>query len=148
MTELVEVAIEKALLDRAQSFATTNSITISLPNIAFTPPAVGQAAKYLKASVLPADNATIGVSNSSSNQYLGLLQIDVFYGKGGGERAPKRIAADIVEYFARGTRMVVDGFKIEVLQTPRLAPLIHGENWVQLPVRIPYNCFAIPAVAG
>ena len=145
MTEAVETAIEKALMDRAQAFATSINLTISLPNVGFTPPDPAANGKYLRATLLPADTATLGVSFSSTEQHLGLFQMDVFYGAGGGARAPRRIADQIISYFKRGTRMTVDGFNVEVLQAPRLGPETKDNAWIFLPVRIPYNCFAIPA---
>jgi hypothetical protein len=145
MTDAVEVAIELALLDRVQDFATAQGLTIALPNIEFTPPAISKAAKYLRATLVPADTATIGVANTATNQHLGLLQIDVFFGSGAGEIAARRIAASIISYFIRGTRIVKDGFNVDVLQTPRLGPSLKDGVWNFIPVRIPYNCFAIPA---
>lgn len=148
MTEAVEVAIELALIDRAQAFATANSLHIAVPNISFTPPVVSPTAKYLRAMILPADTATLGISSSSTNQHYGLLQMDVVFGIGGGEVAPRRIAADIISYFIRGTKIPSNGFSIEVLQTPRLGTTMKDPSaaaWMMLPVRIPYNCFAIPA---
>lgn len=145
MTEAVEVAIDIALLTRAQAFATANSLQISLPNVEFTPPTVSKTAKYLRATLLPAETATIGVAFSSTDQFLGIMQIDVFYGSGGGEREARRIASDIVEYFARGTRMTSNGFNVEVLKRPVLGPTIKSDAWISLPVRIPYTCFATPA---
>ncbi len=146
MTEAVEVAIELALLDRAQAFATANSLQIALSNIDFTPPPVGKASKYLRATIIPADTFALGVAFAATNQHYGLFQIDVFFGSGGGEIAPRRIAAAIISYFKRGTRIVSSsGFNVDVLQTPRLGPLVQNGAWVSLPVRIPYNTFASPA---
>lgn len=145
MTEAVEVAIELALLARAQAFATAKSLPIALPNIAFTPPVVSVTAKYLRATILPADTTALGVSYSATNRHYGLFQIDVFFGVGGGEIAPRRIAADIISYFIRGTDMISNGFKITVPQAPRLGPHTVDGVWTFLPVRIPYEIFAIPA---
>lgn len=144
MTEAVEVAIELALLDRAQAFATAQNLPIALPNIAFTPPNVSLASKYLRATILPADTATLPVG-SGSDQHYGIFQMDVFYGVGGGELAPKRIAAAIISYFIRGTRMVSNGFNVDVSATPRIGPQTMNGAWTMLPVRIPYQTFAIPA---
>jgi hypothetical protein len=146
MTEAVEVAIELALLDRAQAFALEQNLPIALPNIKFTPPVVSQTAKYLRATILPADTITLPVG-SGSDQHYGLFQMDVFFGAGGGEIAPKRIAAAIVSYFIRGTKMISNGFTVSVLQTPRIGPQINAPDgvWTSLPVRIPYQIFAIPA---
>jgi hypothetical protein len=118
MAEAVEVAIESALLTRAQALATAQGLTISMPNIAFTPPEVAQASKWLRATFLPNDTATIGVSYSSSNQHFGILQIDVFYGLGSGELAPGRVAAAVIEYFKRGTVVTKDGFSAQVTKAP------------------------------
>jgi len=145
MTEAVEVAIGLALLDRAQAFATAQGLTIALPNIAFTPPTVSKAAKYLRATLLPADTATLGVSNSSHDRYYGFLQLDIFYGVGGGEIAPRRIAAAAMSYFIRGTRIQSNGFNVDVLETPKIGPQSIKDSWAMLPLRIPYTCFAIPA---
>lgn len=145
MTEAVEVAIELALMARAQAFAASQNLTISLPNIEFTPPAVNTVAKYLRATILPADSVALGVAYSATNQHYGLLQIDVFFGSGGGEIAPRRIAAAIVSYFVRGTRLTSNGFNIDINQTPRIGPQTKDGAWTFLPVRIPYQTFAIPA---
>ncbi len=147
MSEAVEVAIELALLGRAQNFAEaqTPSLSISLPNIAFTPPTISTTAKYLRATILPADTTALGVTYNATNQHYGLFQMDVFYGVGGGEIAPRRIAAAIISYFKRGTRISSNGFNIDVVQTPKLGPQITAGAWTFLPVRIPYNSFASPA---
>jgi Bacteriophage related domain of unknown function len=145
MTEAIEVAIELALLNRAQDFAATQNLSIALPNILFTPPAISKTAKYLRATLLPADTVALGVSYSATNHHVGYLQLDVFFGVGGGEIPPRRIAADIISYFIRGTSIVSNGFKIDVIQTPKLGPQITSGAWMFLPVRIPYNAFASPA---
>jgi len=74
MAEPVEVAIESALLTKAQAFAAAQSPTlaISLPNVAFTPPVAGPAVKWLRATFMPAPTATLPVG-SGSDQYYGLL---------------------------------------------------------------------------
>lgn len=146
MTEAVEVAIELALLQRAQAFATAQGLTISLPNVEFSPPSPPLAnSKWLRATLLPADTVALGVSWSATNQHQGLLQLDVMFGTNGGEIKPSRIASQIVSYFARGTEMVSNGFKVVVVQTPKLGPLLSKDVWTTLPVRIPYMTFAAPA---
>lgn len=144
MTEAVEAAIELALLARAQAFATANNLPIALPDIAFTPPTVGKGAKYLRATFLPAETARL-VLGSGSDQHYGFLQIDVFYGAGSGEIAPARIAASIISYFKRDTVIPSDDVRIMVSRTPSRGPQSTKDAWTMLPVRIPYNCYAIPA---
>ncbi len=145
MTEAVEVAIKAALLARAVDFADgqSPSLPISLPNILFTPPTVSKTAKWLKASIIPADTVALGINGEASNQHYGLLQIDVFYGLGGGEIEAERIAAAIIAYFVRLTTIQRDGFTIRVIRPPYTGPVLQDEPWVMLPVRIPYQCFAV-----
>lgn len=147
MAEPVEVAIGSALLTKAQAFAAAQSppIAISLPNVAFTPPALVSGAKYLRATFLPVPTTTLAVGEGS-DQYSGLMQIDVFYSAGSGEYAPGRIASAIIAYFAKGTKLTKDGFSVKVNKRPSRGPLIiDGSGWVQIPVTINFDCFATSA---
>ncbi|WP_029581939.1 phage tail terminator-like protein [Bradyrhizobium sp. URHD0069] len=151
MPDPVEVAIESALLNRAIAFAAAQSpaLTISLPNIAFTPPPDKTASgstviygKWLKATFLPAPTLGLGVSSNSTNQLYGLLQIDVFHGIGAGEYAPGRIASAILSYFKFETVVTKDGFSAKVWKQPYRSALMTKDAWTQIPVTIPYVCFA------
>lgn len=147
MAEPVEVAIESALLTKAQAFAAAQSppIAISLPNVAFTPPAQTATAKWLRATFLPAPTATLPVG-SGSDQYYGLLQLDVFYGAGAGEYTPGRIASAVINYFKRGTVLTKDGFTVRIHKRPYRGPMIiDGSGWAMIPVTIPFQCFSPPA---
>jgi hypothetical protein len=145
MTEPVEVAIESALLTRAQAFATAQGLTIALPNVAFTKPAPGQTAKYLEATFMPVPSVEMGVSFDSHVQHYGILQVSVFYGLGAGEYGPGRVASQIIQYFARGTNLIKDGFKVRIDRAPFRGPLLKDDTWIMIPVSIPYQCFARPA---
>lgn len=145
MAEPVEVAIESALLSRAQAFAAAQSpaLAISLPNIAFTPPAVGQNAKWLRATFMPAPSFETGISFNAHNQHYGLMQLDCFYGQGAGEYAPGRIASAAIAYFTRGLKITKDGFSVQITKQPYRGPMIKDDPWQMIPVTIPYLCFAV-----
>lgn len=146
MADAVETAIQLALVLRAQQFAAAQSpaLTIALPNVVFTPPVASATAKWLRATFLPADTFSPGVSYASKNEHRGLLQVDVFYGFGGGEAAPRRIAGGLIAYFKRGTKVTKDGFTAEVISAPYCAPMVKDIEgpWMMIPVRIPYFCVA------
>lgn len=142
--EPVEVAINAALIARAQAFATAQGIAISLPNIAFTPPTAGPNAKWLRATFLPAPSFETGIAWNAHNQHYGLFQLDCFYGQGSGEYAPGRIVSQIIDYFKRGTELNKDGFKVRIHKCPYRGSLIKDDPWVMIPVSIPYQCFARP----
>ncbi len=142
MTEPVEVAIESALLTRARAFATAQSLTIALPNVAFTAPLATPTAHYLEAHFLPAPTNGLGLSTDSTNQHYGLLQISVYCGLGGGEYAPARIASAAIAYFKYRTAVTKDGFIATVWKQPYRGPAIKDATWLMIPVTIPYVCFA------
>jgi hypothetical protein len=153
MAEPVEVAVESALLTKAQAFAAAQSppVTISLPNVAFTPPPAKSTTnpvaygKYLRATFMPAPSFELGIGFSANNQHYGILQLDVFWGQGAGEYAPGRLASAAIAYFARGTRLIKDGFTVQINKQPYRDSLINDDPWMMIPVSIPYIAFAPPA---
>lgn len=142
MADPVEVAIESALLTRAQAFATAQSLTIGLPNVAFTPPVATPTAKYLQASFHPAPTNGLGISSNSTNQLYGLFQVSVYTGLNGGELVGGRIASALLAYFKFETVVTKDGFSAQVWKQPYRAPGMKDDTWWCIPVMIPFVCFA------
>lgn len=147
MAEPVEVAIQKALTDRATAFAAAQGMAaaISYPNVAFIPPAAKTGTvygKWLQVSFLPAPSFARGVDYASSNQHYGIFQLSAFMGFGSGEPAVKRIASAAAAYFKRGTIVTQDGFRATVYDTPTIASGFKDDPWWVVPVSIPFKCFA------
>ncbi len=152
MTEPVEVAIQKALTDRATAFAAAQSpvLAVSYPNVAFTPPDAKTGAapaalaygRWLRLSSLPAPSFRLGVDIDSS-QFYGIFQIDVFYGYGAGEYAPKRLASAIAGHFKakRGRTIAHDGYPVEIYDEPKIAAGLKTDSWWQVPISVPYRLF-------
>ena len=159
MPELINAAIEKALLDKAIAFAAAQDpvLTISVENGLgadgrhFTKPAPSKTAMYLRASVLPAPTLKMGIAHNSNEQHYGLLQVDVIRGLGGGTVPMKRTVAALRAFFPMGLALTESGFTIQVLpfaQKRAVAegPLMSdGDGWVKIPVSIPWVCFEKPA---
>jgi hypothetical protein len=145
LSDPVEVAIEHALLSRVAQFAAGRSLTVAYPNADFTVPETSKTAQWLRATFLPADSFNLGIKPTDTNQHYGLLQVDAFQGQGIGELAPLRVAAALISYFARGTRMTSDGFNVDVWRQPFRGPMVKDDPWVFVPVRVPYLCLATPA---
>lgn len=152
MPDLPEVAIEGALLAEAQAFANAQSLTIAMPNRAFTAPADKTTSggstvygKWLRATVLPAETETLGIGAEDANKHYGFLQVDTFHAQGAGALAPARIAAAAISYFARGSKFTRDGITVEIIRQPYAAPAVKDDPWLMIPVRIPYCCFTDPA---
>lgn len=141
MSDAAEVAIEAALLAQAQAFADAQSLTIAMPNIAYTPPTPTRTAKWLRASFFPVPTETLSVA-PGTNQHGGLFQIDCYAGAEGGEMLVARLAAAAIAYFKRGTSLSRDGFTIRILKAPYRTPLRRDDAWVAISVRIEFLCFA------
>ncbi len=144
MPEPVEVAIEYALMAQAVGFAEENSLTISLPNIAFSPPISTPTTQWLRATYLPVPSLAMGISFDAFIKHYGMMQLDVFQGSGGGSMAPARLAAEAVAYFQRGGTLTKDGFEILFVMSPYRSRAVTDEQWLMVPVSIPYWCFARP----
>lgn len=142
MAEPVEVAIEKALLNRVIAYCVSPAIPLSLPNVTFTPPVAAPGVFYLRASFLPAETFALGVGYNSTHQHYGIFQVDVFAKLGEGEYPAGRQAAGLIAYFKRGTQMYQDGFTVNIIRAPSRGPLLKSDPWIQIPVNIPYIAFA------
>lgn len=156
MSEPVNAAIEKALLDKAIAFAAAQSLSISLQNGVgtdgrhFKKPAPSKTISWLRATVLPAPALSMGISYSAHVKHYGLLQIDVIRGEGGGTMEMTRIVAAIREYFPMGLRMTEGNFVVEVhpyaMRVVAQGPLMNDSpGWVKIPVSVPWICFEKPA---
>lgn len=151
MTDMVEVAIQKALVNRYTALVFSPSIQKAYPNVGssdkrtFTPPTPAPGVLWLRASFLPAAPEALGISFASNNRHIGIFQVSVFGYQGDGEYVPGRIAATVIQWFKRGTRLTSDGFVVETgygSQVPRRAPLVEDPPWVMIPVSIPFQSFA------
>jgi hypothetical protein len=79
---------------------------------------------------------------SGANQHYGLMQIDAVYGQNAGEPAVRRLAAQIVSLFKRGSVFTKDGYAARIWKAPYLGPLMKDDPWVFVPVSIPFIAFA------
>jgi hypothetical protein len=146
MSDPIEVAIQKALTDRATAFATAQGMTaaISYPNVAFTPSAAKMGTvygKWLQASFLPAPSFSTDIG-FDENQHYGVFQLSVYWGAGAGEYEPRRLAAKIVAYFRAGTVIGANGLPVTIYDTPNIASGFKDDPWWVVPVSIPFKCFA------
>ena len=142
MADPVEVAIESALLNRLVALNLSPALPVQLPNVKFTIPTVGPNVGWLRGTFLPADSVEIAIAYDGMNQHYGIFQVDVFYGLGGGELAPGRIASAIMGWFPRGTKLTKDGFTVEIKRLPFRGRLISDDPWIMIPVSITYLAYA------
>lgn len=135
-------AIEAALLSRAQAFAASQSLTISLPGKLFTPPTpVTLTSRWLRALFFPAPTETLHIV-SNEGEHFGFMQVDVFNGLGVIETGPSTIADALMAFFPYNKRLAGYGIVVEISGKPFRGPAIRDDSWLMIPVRIPYRCFA------
>jgi hypothetical protein len=141
MAEPIEVAIQKALVDRLLAFTASPAIAVALPEVEFTQPANVPGAFWLKANFLPAPTLAIAVQFDAGNQYQGIFQVSVFHARGQGEYKAARIASDVIVWFGRGTAVTQDGFTALIWKPPYRSPMLPNGAWAMIAVTIPYIAF-------
>lgn len=120
------------------------TLAIAMPFVGFDPPA----GPYLQASWLPADTETRTVSLAGSNRHRGVLQVSVFWPRGGtDEEGPGlipagQVASQIAAHFKYGTRISANGVTVTVPRQPSIGRPLEEPDRLQVPVSIPWQCFA------
>lgn len=139
----VESTIPSLLLARVATLVLTPALTVSYPDIAFTPPVDGQgkAKPYLEVRHLPNTNVNLFIGNEATVQYQGLLQITVVYPAGQGIIKPSEIAGLVASHFAKGTVLRDAGVNVRIYQKPSVARSIQDTDRIRVPVTIPYQVF-------
>jgi len=145
MADLIEVAIEAALLTKVYAFAELQSITkVAKPNIQFEPDKnVTVASKWLRPTVLPQPTIKSQIGDDGECFYSGLLQIDCFMGQGAGLDL-LRLAAAAVAFFPPGARLQLPELAHQLLIVEKAYPagLFEDKPWSFIPVRVPYQLYA------
>jgi hypothetical protein len=143
VTAQVELKIFKALIARLDAYVAASPIPVAIPNVDFDPTKLTSAQPgYLRPSMLPAASQDFAVSNNGSIICLGLMQVDVFWRNNQGLVKPLGRAADLMDFFKKGTRLVFQGVRVHVLKPPFYAAPMQEPGWIQIPVSIPYTAYA------
>lgn len=128
-----EVDILTAALDRVDTYAT--ALPIAWPNVNFEPPASGL---WIEAAVLPNETGEIGWGADARREYLGLIQIAIYFRPGTGIVTATEEAEAIADHFPKG---LVIG-PVEIAGRGSLAPAIYEEGKGHIRVTIPYRGIA------
>lgn len=136
MTVGLETKIFRALTDRLDALVATLKIPVAYPGAGFKP-ITGK--EYLRPWLLPAPTDPLTLAHS--NQYSGILQVDVFWPEGQGIIKPMEKASAIIAHFPKGIRLYHEGVKVVVSGPPFIARALQEPGWLQLPINIPYAAF-------
>ena len=124
-------AIKTAVFDRLIAEGSLPALYFN--NVEDTTQPLPPVSNHLRPFVLPSDTRTIGVR--TLNQEVGLIQVNVFVGKGQGEITSSDIASQILDLFPRNLDLVA----CRIDDIGSIAPSFFDRGWYITPVSIPYQ---------
>lgn len=134
----IDAIIFKALTDHLMTM--TPALPLAAPNVVF--PAAGQSmpSKYLAVSFLPNQTREITLGDDPQ-QKRGLYQVSVVFAVGVGIIGALETVETIISLF-KNRSLFASGVKVTISSEPWASGPIQEGNRVQIPVTIPYYCFA------
>lgn len=126
--------ISAALDNKLNTYTTASSIPVAWENFDYQP-TVG--ALFLRPTLLPSGTSAIGVSNNSSNDHVGIYQIDVIAPIDQGKGAAFAQADILSTQFARGI-LTYNNIKLQIKSVSRGSGS-RDAAWFIVPVFINYN---------
>lgn len=140
----IEATISGLLLAHVAELELSPPLAVAYPDRPFTPP---DDEGWLRVTLLPAATIELGPGYAASDKHQGLLQIDVFYPRGGGEPRIARTADLVIAHFLRGTKLTDhdSGLIVELTKPASRTDIRRDDPWAFIPVRIPWLCLSTPA---
>jgi len=127
----IEANIFKALCERMETFA--GGYSIAYPNVKFTP----TDATYIEVAHLPNGFAYEGISEAKAHQ--GILQLTVVSPEQEGAIAPKTIAGNLADHFAKDSQFYETGVAVKVTNNPSIGQTLPDQGKARTPVTINYQ---------
>lgn len=128
-----EVDILTGALDHLVALG--SPLPIAWPNVNFTPPSTGE---WLEARHFPNTTRTLGWQADAKSEYLGFVQISVYFRPNTGIVTATTEAQSIADHFAKGTLLG----PVRVSQRASLAAAVFEDAFGFIPVTIPYRGIA------
>lgn len=137
MTTDVETLIAEALFARVAGLRFDPNLPIAWPNKEFSPPADR---KWLRVNDLPLPTQPFALAVGGTNEYTGLVQIDVFRPLGEGIGEARKIAGAIAAAFEPRTKLYGQGLTVKITQAS-LGPIVTDQVAMMLPVTVRWRAF-------
>lgn len=112
----------------------TPKMPVSMPDVAFTPPADG---RYLRVDLFT--NAPFWEGLASGRVDQGLLQVTVVWPKGKGLIVQRRAAKEVMDHFAKGLKLFGLATCVTIHREPWAASPIKGDVSTETPVTISWT---------
>lgn len=121
---------------------TPSPVPIAWENVPFTAPLQGGAkARYIAASVLPADSATPDLAGAM-REYRGIYQVLIFTPPGTGPGTADALIDSLVAAFPPAEPLVADTLTVYLTAPFSAAPAMDDPDGYLVPVSAPYRAFA------
>lgn len=133
-------AIPDALLTHLIAFAASPEIGLALPGRVFVPI---DGEPYLEAVYLPNRTDTRAIGDNDAQDHQGLLQVSVMWPSDDDGLIPALdLAGQVINHFAKGTRLSSDGVLVRIERKGWVAPHLQEPDRLRVPVTIPYRVLA------
>lgn len=93
--------------------------------------------EWVRATLLPNNTISVGISKDSPDLYRGFFQVDVFTQKEIGSQKALELLTFIANHFKKGLTLIFLSSKIEIEQTSVL-PSFEEDNYFRLSMRVAY----------
>jgi len=131
----IETTIFKLLAAHLDTYVQAHPIDVAYPGKTYTPVA---GTPFLRPWFLPA--RTISADLNTTNDYTGILQIDVFWPSGQGTWDAMDVAAALIAHFPSPSVLYGDaGFNVRLEDPGYVSPALQEPGWLHIPVNVPYR---------
>lgn len=139
-----EAQICRALLQRLMGLTLSPALPVAYPDQDFTKPldSSGKPLPYLEAAIFPAPTEAVTIAHNGINSYAGFMQVTVVYPQNSGAIKPAEVAAKVIEWFKRGTKMADGTTTVQIIRPPYASPAFKDEPYTRTPVTVRYQAFA------
>lgn len=131
----IETDVAEALGTKAIEIATDLGLSISMPNVPFTPP---DNAMYLE--VRHFRNTNLNPTWGKDRVLIGIYQISVIDPNQEGEIPATAIASQVIDALHKNTLLYSGDATVMVYENPTLLTTVQLANKSAYPVSIPYRC--------
>lgn len=135
----IEASIQTALFTRAASLVLSPVHPVAWPNVAFTPP---NPKKYLRVTQMPNVTDRLVIGSDGPHQHQGILQVMVCAPLNSGEATAREVAGLVANHFPADLRLTSGGLTVRITKRANIASALVTDTELQIPVSIPYRCFA------
>lgn len=141
MSAKIETAIWLALKSRVLSLPLT--LPFSWPGQTFTPPSVGgKLVPYLRIGRVSTNPVRQTIAAGKPHERAGMLMVTLVHPLGQDVSVYDQLGATIAEHFKDGAQMRSNPVCVSVTSYPHVQEGFEENGYWQVPVSIPWRCFA------